>query len=142
MLHEVNKKCSICKENLSIQMFNKHRGKKDGLQTACRHCLKIQAKLWDSNPLNRRGRKLQKKYGISNEMYDTMLVEQDFKCKICDSSDTRNKSTKYLVVDHDHKTGNIRGLLCDYCNVGLGRFEDDIKRLEKAIMYLKGSNHD
>ena len=45
-----------------------------------------------------------------------------------------------LVVDHCHKTGKIRGLICDSCNVGLGRFKDNIDNLKNAIKYLEKNN--
>ena len=62
-------------------------------------------------------------------------------CKICgktvhkapeNSKDKQNQA----VIDHDHKTGKLRGLLCHQCNVGIGNFKDDINRLMNAILYL------
>jgi ribosomal protein S14 len=94
-------------------------------------------KEWASNPDNRRKRKLRTKYGLTLKCYDKMLKEQDNKCKICGSEETRNVKYEFLCVDHCHETGKVRGLLCDFCNVGLGRFEDDIERLGSAIKYLK-----
>ena len=62
-------------------------------------------------------------------MYET----QDGKCLVCGGWDER------LNVDHDHKTDTVRGLLCQRCNVGLGWFEDDPERLNRAIKYLESS---
>lgn len=55
-------------------------------------------------------------------------------CRICGSS-------KRLHIDHDHTTGKVRGLLCHYCNIGIGMFKDKQELLEKAIQYLKDGPH-
>ena len=62
-------------------------------------------------------------------------------CKICGKTvhkATKNSrdNKKQAVIDHDHKTGKLRGLLCHQCNVGLGNFKDDINRMLNAILYL------
>lgn len=72
------------------------------------------------------------KYNISLEDYKSMSIAQNNRCIICGRT-----SKKRLVVDHDHKTGAVRGLLCNYCNTGLGSFMDNISFLESAIQYLK-----
>ncbi len=76
----------------------------------------------------------QVKYGITLEQYNTLLLKQNHCCAIC----CRHESeySKRLSVDHCHKTGNIRGLLCTLCNTGLGVFKDDITNLASAISYL------
>lgn len=61
-----------------------------------------------------------------------MLEEQDGKCYLCGGIDFRN-----LAVDHNHKTGKVRRLLCSSCNTGLGKFKDDPDLLTKAAVYLK-----
>jgi hypothetical protein len=79
-------------------------------------------------------------YGISLIDYENMFAYQNGKCKICkiDSS----KLTKILVIDHCHKTGRVRGLLCDRCNVGLGSFKDDSMLLRSAASYLDSKEID
>ena len=52
-------------------------------------------------------------------------------------TNTRGQGLSVVAVDHDHKTGNVRGLLCNKCNKGLGFFEDDINILKKAVEYLE-----
>ena len=59
-----------------------------------------------------------------------MLEAQGKKCYLC-------KSSKKLVVDHDHNTGKVRGLLCDLCNRGLGYFKDNPDVLIAAAKYVK-----
>ena len=78
----------------------------------------------------------EKKYGISPEDYDTMLKEQDNKCKICLVSFTTLKPQN-IHVDHCHTTNQIRGLLCSCCNGGLGFFKDNTETLTNAIVYLE-----
>jgi len=69
------------------------------------------------------------------ELQNLFKVQKDL-CAICKIHKSLN--AKGLAVDHDHKTGKIRGLLCTNCNNGLGRFKENIEFLEKAIKYLKG----
>lgn len=73
-----------------------------------------------------------KKYGINIVTYEFMLQEQDGKCWICGLEDNEGK----LAVDHDHNTGEVRGLLCRNCNRGLGMFRDDPTLLLKAHKFL------
>jgi len=77
---------------------------------------------------------LKHRYGITEDDYYKMVEDQQCKCKICG-----NKPQKPLYVDHCHATKKIRGLLCHQCNVALGHMNDDPRRLEKAISYLKES---
>ena len=70
-----------------------------------------------------------KQYGLTQEDYNVMFDSQDGVCVIC-------KEQIKLVVDHCHDSGKVRGLLCHYCNLGLGHFKDDVKLLQSAILYL------
>lgn len=74
------------------------------------------------------------KYGVTQEIYDEMLIDQNFSCAICEIHVSNLK--RRLVIDHCHKTNKVRGLLCSKCNIGLGHFNDNIKSLSKAIGYL------
>ena len=71
-----------------------------------------------------------KKYNLTTEQYITILNSQNNKCPICD------KELIQPQVDHSHKSGKIRGLLCKNCNIMLGHCHDDIEILKKAIKYL------
>lgn len=78
-------------------------------------------------------------YGISSDKYDKMLLEQGNKCKLCGSKNHgRNSRFKYWNVDHDHKTGIVRGLLCNSCNTAIGKYEKLIEKVgrETLIRYL------
>lgn len=83
-----------------------------------------------------------KKYGITVEDYENMLVSQNGVCKICHEPETRmyKGTTARLSVDHDHKTNKVRGLLCDACNGCLGRMKDSPLRLRAAADYLEKSS--
>lgn len=83
-----------------------------------------------------------REYGITIEDYDTMLKSQDYKCAICRCRIEDLGKYKYrpLFIDHNHKTGRVRGLLCNNCNFILGHAKDDISILENAIKYLKESD--
>jgi len=73
------------------------------------------------------------RYGITDAEFRQRLLEQDGKCKICGKDDWLPNGP---CVDHDHATGNIRGLLCFNCNRGIGAFKDDSALVEKAVKYL------
>jgi len=78
--------------------------------------------------------------------YQEMFKRQCGKCKICNSNinllkDKDDKANKYTAhVDHNHITGTVRGLLCNDCNNGLGRFKDNIQSLKNAVYYLSSQN--
>lgn len=87
--------------------------------------------------LTNRKEKLKSRFKITVEEYDKLLKEQGNKCQICKTETTNNKRFKRLVIDHDHNTGFIRGLLCHTCNSGLGSFKDKPALLVTAVEYLK-----
>lgn len=70
--------------------------------------------------------------------YEKLLKAQNYKCLICG----RTANKRLLSVDHDHKTGQIRGLLCTTCNIGIGHLRDDPILLDKAAMYLRTHTKD
>ncbi len=80
----------------------------------------------------RRGWAYMKKYGITVEEFESILAKQGYVCAIC------RKDGKF-VVDHDHNTLKVRGVLCGHCNKALGMMFDDTTILANAIEYLKWS---
>lgn len=88
------------------------------------------------NPDSKKSQRL-KKYGITLSEYNEMLEKQSGECAICGEDGSVGKWGK-LYVDHDHKTGKVRGLLCSKCNFAIGQFNDDYNLLLRAISYLKG----
>ena len=85
-----------------------------------------------------------RKYGMTEDDYQRMFKKQKGVCAICKKQEyTRvasfvkgNKNIQRLSVDHDHKTGKVRGLLCFSCNRALGYFKDSKEMLKDAIVYL------
>ncbi len=73
-----------------------------------------------------------KRHGISIELYESLLELHKGCCAICGNVCATRRS---LAVDHDHSTGQIRGLLCQKCNHGIGLFHDNPKRLREAAEY-------
>jgi hypothetical protein len=80
---------------------------------------------------------LKRTYGISMNDYNRMYVEQDRKCLLCKNPCSSGRN---LSVDHCHKTGKVRGLLCINCNQGLGKFKDNIELMKSAILYIENHN--
>jgi hypothetical protein len=142
-------RCVFCKETKPVTEFNTDRRRKIGLSSWCRNCGIIRCKerttkLRAAGTLHEIYRKENIAKKIPVAQYNAMLTEQGGVCAICGKA----QSTKYrgvrghgkikaLYIDHCHKTGKIRGLLCHYCNFGLGEFMDSIKLLRRAIRYLK-----
>ena len=136
------KKCNKCGElkPRSSEYFHKDKYRKDGFCYTCRVCCpnyrnkekerKQRRKYHKNNPDVFRNLKLKHRYGITLEEYNNMIKIQNGKCKICGTS------SKKLCVDHNHTTKQIRGLLCDNCNSGLGFFYDNPSFLKYAIDYL------
>jgi len=79
-----------------------------------------------------------RRFGVTPEMYASLLQSQNGTCAICNKEETATRlgKVKALSVDHSHKTGAIRGLLCSDCNTGIGKLKDDPTILQSAIQYL------
>lgn len=81
------------------------------------------------------------KYGITSEEYDRLFVEQGGLCAVCRQPETARdrlgRVRARLSVDHNHKTGAVRGLLCHHCNAALGHVNDDIELLRALMAYLE-----
>jgi hypothetical protein len=79
---------------------------------------------------------LKRKYGITKERFDRLFKLQEGVCAICGGVNIPGLKHGVLAVDHDHKIGNVRGLLCDRCNRVLGFTQDSKGLLAKMIGYL------
>lgn len=160
--------CVKCRQGKSEDKFPKNRRMKDGVDSWCSDChnaasvayVKVKRKTdpnfnenynkWTHNkkendPIFRakrshNGRKhsLKMNFGITIEQYDNMLSAQNNGCYICGKTPEQNK--KRLAVDHNHKTGKIRALLCESCNIGIGLLNENPKILRDAAIYLEKHN--
>ena len=77
---------------------------------------------------------LKRRYGISEDLFQFLVDQQGNKCAICGKPEP---TRPVLSVDHNHRTGKVRGLLCSKCNLGLGYFQDNPTTLDKASEYLR-----
>ena len=147
----------ICEKCGTPKTWSKDGRTKHGFRWRCTPCKKVYHKNYylihgeKDNALKRenydpeamRRENLWNKYKITVEQRDEILKRQGGCCAVC-----RNKKSKSRwgdgswYVDHCHTTGEVRGLLCRTCNVGLGHFEDNTLFLQQAIDYLNGGNRD
>ncbi len=157
------KKCTKCEQERELTDFYISNKKKGTRKIICRFCCQAKVKedrkskpdYWKNAENNRKKKwgkqypdrlrksRLMYEYGITIEQYEELLVKQGKVCAICGLQEVKlSKETgipKRLAVDHCHKTGKVRGLLCFHCNSVLGKMKDSIELLESAIDYLKKS---
>ncbi len=118
--------CVLCNRKLPIAQFAKNKSAKYGISKVCKDCKQVQ----------NRNSHLKNNYGISIEQFDEMLKLQNGTCAICGKKAEKEK--RKLCVDHNHKTGHIRGLLCNFCNSKLLKYIKDRKFLViKMVSYLQ-----
>lgn len=157
--------CSKCHQDKDTKMFYKDSRNSTGLQSQCRKCLisgqskhyhdnkdeirkryKINTKKrYEKFPESRRKVEM-KRYGITPEQYDLMLLKQNSVCAICKMPESKTQEGRIirLSIDHDHKCcpGNnscgkcVRGLLCHKCNTAIGSLNDDPNNIRNAMIYL------
>ena len=100
-----------------------------------------QRKKWDDRSPERKEKYrwsyIMRNYGLAKEDFESMLDGQENKCAICKFEFHDEKQSTRPHIDHCHDSGNIRGLLCNNCNTGLGQFKDNPSLLQSAIRYLQ-----
>lgn len=80
------------------------------------------------------------RYGLTHEMFELILESQGNVCAICGTDEPGNtRGPAAFRVDHDHDTGEVRGLLCNKCNIAIGYLKDDPALLRRALEYLEAS---
>jgi len=128
--------CYVCRKEKTFTEFSNNAYRADKLQTYCKECGKERQSKWY----------YKRKHSLSLEERDSFLQKQNNLCAICGNITNfklkqghgKNISEE-AVIDHDHLTGEIRGVLCGFCNTGLGAFKDNINSLKSAIGYLQDS---
>lgn len=136
--------CSGCSEVKSATEFFKNCTSSTGRLNSCKACVgdKWKGKYY-SDPEYREktikmvtASKRKNKYGVSPLEFDNLLAAQDNKCAICLSELDESTFKMRGNMDHDHKTGLPRGILCGHCNQAVGMFKDSRSILQRAIDYL------
>lgn len=123
--------CKKCEKVATAEhfYFKRANGKVSIVLSNCRECNSYSGKM--------------ARFSIDKEKFTAMLLEQSNKCKICgiDHEEWKAKNNgKTFAIDHCHTHGHIRGLLCSWCNKGLGHFKDNQENLIKALQYLKDND--
>lgn len=139
------KKCTKCGVEKNLSDFHK---RKDGFQFRCKQC---QKEIYESeyseklkaerktNPERFKNKHLKYYYGITIEEYKKLHKQQNGKCPGCGLKIGMKTNSKNIgMVDHSHKTGAVRGLLCVKCNFALGYVNDNIQVLDNLKEYLNG----
>lgn len=140
------KTCKICNKEKQLSDFGIDNSRFDRRNIYCKECLR-KKHITPEARIKARGRSLKATYNITADEYNDMLTAQGGVCAICSKP---NSSEKPLSVDHCH-TGSsvrrgtrnkkkVRGLLCEHCNHGLGKFFDNVNVLQNAIEYLKNTD--
>ncbi|MGY0497054.1 endonuclease VII domain-containing protein [Nocardia sp. FBN12] len=111
--------CKRCGRDRTPDQFHRNTTRARGLDTQCRDCAAE--------------RKLLRRYGIGHRDYQRMLTDQGGRCAICEHVP---EPGEVLAVDHSHRDGRVRALLCRSCNVGIGQLRDDPELLLRAAAYL------
>jgi hypothetical protein len=125
------KRCPDCGETKPLEEFPRNKNSKDGRHAYCKPCHNARGK----ETIERlhgtsRHYHLKRRYGIGEDEFDELVRQQGGDCRICGRPDPEH-------VDHDHETGEVRGILCFNCNGGLGQFRDSIDALRAAAEYLE-----
>ena len=114
---EMTRECRSCSQERPLSDYEPTR-------LVCRDCRSLQKKL--------------QKFSISEADYNKLFEQQNGRCAICN---THQCSTgKALAIDHDHKTGKVRGLLCMPCNTAIGKLNDDPILVQRAADYLRSTS--
>jgi len=143
------KRCTKCGKEFpaTTEYFYALKTGKYGITSWCKSCQSKysvnRVRSWrKENPGQYKGHLLKYKFGLSIEEYTRMFNKQNGKCAICGKEETERYKgrIKFLAVDHNHKTGQIRGLLCHNCNRLLGLSYESQETLMRAAKYLEEWN--
>ena len=140
--------CSKCGELKELKDYP-YRKETNKYRPYCKECKNKEGREWYKKGCNAEKTKAQvrkykrdnkdklrcSRHNIETDILYNMLDKQQYTCKICGIKGT----IKTLFIDHNHSTGKVRGLLCHYCNTGLGFFKDSTSSLKSAIKYLKAN---
>jgi uncharacterized C2H2 Zn-finger protein len=135
-----NKTCPRCGGVFpkTTKYWHRSNARSDGCFGYCRECsLKEKSSKYSSIKDRARWRIIKTKYNLSQEDFDRMFEGCGGRCMICKKSFSSERRSTTPHIDHDHETGEVRGLLCGPCNSGLGYFKDSPESLREAVRYLE-----
>ena len=133
--------CKPCRSKYMAKLYQDNRERERAVRKAWYEknkilvCEKLRKNRQDNLQEHRLRARLRRK-GMSLEQYQSKIIAQRNSCEICLGS-FGTDAYKCSYIDHDHKTGKIRGLLCSQCNTALGLLREDIKLFQKCVAYLK-----
>ena len=134
---EGTKYCKSCDTTKPIDDFYLRNKTSMVRHSTCKECDKKRVKE-NHDPVAYRNAELQRRYGITQQDYEVMIVEQNNQCAICNATEPGGRhNSGYFVVDHCHTTGKVRKLLCNNCNTALGLVGDNTQTLQSMIEYLQ-----
>jgi len=132
----VYKECIKCKATIHISLFHFDNKSQDGYTNYCKNCKKkydkLRTKAYGFSSTRKR-------YGLTKEQFNKLLELQNHKCAICGTNRPYKNNNNAWLVDHDHLTGHVRGLLCFNCNTGIGSLQDSKEIVRKALEYLQNN---
>lgn len=134
------KKCVLCNKIKPCKEFFKKPALTEGFDRKCKQCRYQMTSEYEKSPKCKMSRKEYyyfTNYKLTYKDIEQLKKQHNYKCDICNIKEIELK--RKLNIDHCHKTGIVRGLLCDNCNKALGSMKDSIIILENAIKYLKDS---
>ena len=123
------KQCSKCKVEKALDQFHKSNQTSDGLHGHCKQCRSKRKPITNNNKQTMWAYKVRNKYGLTIEQYNEMR-DSFQSCSICGYSEK-------LVLDHNHRTGQLREFICSNCNLALGLLNEDPERMERMIAYVR-----
>jgi hypothetical protein len=137
------KTCTTCNTEKSLSEFFKDGRNKDKHNRQCKPCFKAYQNKWIDENKDKKAKSnaswyYRTKHNITYEEFIERAAKQNNKCALCSIDLTFDKiQDSKAVMDHCHTTGVKRGVLCYACNLGLGKFKDNIEALQKSVNYLK-----
>lgn len=134
---QLRSRCKTCYALFNKNQAEKHREKRAAYnRSRGSGWSRCDRSKWNFTEREKHNAYLLRTYGITIGDYETFLEAQGGVCAIC-RDDCNRRTTNRLCVDHDHQSGLVRGLLCFQCNVGIGKFQENVSHLKSAIEYLE-----
>lgn len=144
------KRCTGCNTEKDIESFSPNGKTRKGTQKYRSQCKECESSRQDSirastpntsrySKSRRKGYQLKRSFGMTYDEWVSLMDSRGWACEIC--SRTVETSGRTLAVDHDHTSGEIRGVLCQRCNCAIGLLSENPEHIANAINYLKGGDY-